>query len=174
GEGTPMAKKKPRRASKLYDATFKHLVESRPRDALAYAGITDPGKVKVLDADLSTVIPEADKVLEVEYAGKKYIVHFEFQTGYDKQLLARLFSYNAVLFRRHGRPVWTVLVLLTREADSRKLTGELKIALPDGRRCHRFEYQVIRVWEQPLESVLAGGIGMLPVAPLCAGAAEDL
>jgi hypothetical protein len=82
--------------------------------------------------------------------------------------------YNALLYRRHGLPVWSALFLASREADSRKLTGALEIALPSGQRSHQFTYQVVRMWEKPLASVLDGGIGMLPTAPLCDEAAQDL
>src|SRR5262249_26483264 len=32
----------------------------------------------------------------------------------------------------------------------------------------RFRYRVIRAWEQPVEAVLEGGLGTLPMAPLAA------
>jgi hypothetical protein len=71
------------------------------------------------------------------------------------------------LYRRHGVAVWSVLILLRREADHPSFTGQLQIHLPDQRRCHWFDYQVVRVWEKPLASVLGGGLGTLPLAPLC-------
>jgi hypothetical protein len=37
-----------------------------------------------------------------------------------------------------------------------------------------FSYRVVRVWQLPLTSILAGSIGLLPFAPLCLDAAGDL
>jgi predicted transposase YdaD len=32
----------------------------------------------------------------------------------------------------------------------------------------RFEFRVVPLWEQPVEAILSSGVGMLPLAPLCA------
>ena len=62
--------------ARAFDSTTKQLVELSPSDWLAYAGL--PGlDAEVLDADLSTVSPEADKVLRVTHQ-KPWLVHFEF------------------------------------------------------------------------------------------------
>ncbi|MCC7419265.1 MAG: hypothetical protein IT428_03175, partial [Planctomycetaceae bacterium] len=37
-----------------------------------------------------------------------------------------------------------------------------------------FEYQVIRLWELPVETLLEAGIGLLPLAPLANIGADDL
>lgn len=172
--GERMVRKDKPTRSKLYDATFKHLVEARPADALERVGIVRFDSVKSVDADLATVMPEADKVLEVMDGGRRYIVHLEFQTGHDRQLVGRLLSYNALLYRRHGCPVWTVLVLLAPDADHHELDGALRICLPNGDVCHQFNYQVVRVWQLAVAEVLAGGVGTLPLAPLCDEARQDL
>jgi hypothetical protein len=166
--------KKTARQTKEFDVTFKHLVEMRPADVLTYVGLAGGQRVQVIDADLSTVLVGADKVLLVGRGTRRFLLHLEFQTGPDRKLLMRLFAYNALLVRRHGLPVWTVLILLKPEANSPRLTGELQIHLPNGRRCHWFEYQIVPVWTKPVASVLTGGLGMLPLAPLCAGAQDNL
>ena len=38
--------------------------------------------------------------------------------------------------------------------------------LPDGRRYLRFEFDIVRAWEQSVDRLLNGGIGTLPLAPL--------
>jgi hypothetical protein len=62
--------------------------------------------------------------------------------------------------------VRTILVLLRPEADGPALTEILERLLPDGRRYLQFEYHVIRAWEKPVEEILAGGLGTLPMAPV--------
>src|SRR5947209_6555158 len=37
-----------------------------------------------------------------------------------------------------------------------------------------FHYQVVRLWQQPVERFLSGGAGLLPLAPLCAAVWEAL
>jgi hypothetical protein len=53
------------------------------------------------------------------------------------------------------------------EANDRRLDQGVHYAVwPErGQTDHRFE--VIRLWQQPMEPLLAGGLGTLPLAPLC-------
>ncbi len=170
-----MARSKARQA-KPYDVTFKHLVEFHPADALALADLAAE-EVELVDTDLSTVVTAADKVLKVNPHNKPFLVQLEFQSGPDSELLERLFWYNNALFRRHQLPVWTVLLLLVRGADSPRLTGKFEIRLPQGRLVHHWEYQVVRVWETSVDRLLTGGLGVLPLAPLsdeAAGHVEEI
>ena len=145
--------------SKPFDATTKHLVESRPGDWLEYAGLTR-ADVDVIDADLATVTAQADKVLRVK-APVPWLAHLEFQAGYDRDLGERTLQYNVLLHRRHGLPVQSVVLLLRPEADGPEMTGLVQHRLPDGRRYLEFDYEVVRVWQKPVDAVLAGGLGTL-------------
>jgi hypothetical protein len=49
---------------KPFDAATKHLIESQPGDWLEYVGLARVA-VDVVDADLSTVTADADKVLRI-------------------------------------------------------------------------------------------------------------
>jgi predicted transposase YdaD len=153
--------------AKPYDTTFKELLELRPRDALVLAGVTDAIDVHLVDADLSTLIAAADKVLRVRSPGGEFLVHFEFQSGRDSALSERIFWYNAALCHRHGLAVQTVLVLLAPSADHRDLTGTHVYALPNGRVCLTFHYDVIRLWQTSADTILHGPVGLLPTAVLC-------
>jgi predicted transposase YdaD len=159
---------------KPYDVTFKHLVEARPRDLLELVEIRDVVRVEIVDAELSTMVAAADKVLKVASRAGEYLVHLEFQTGPDPDLAHRLLWYNATLFRRHRLPAWTVLLLATRAADRAGLSGALEIGLPSGRVAHRFAYQVVRLWQMPVQRLLKSGLGVLPLAPLSDEAAGRL
>ena len=116
-----MAKRRPK-SSKPYDATFKHLIEAHPLDALALVGITNVDRVEIVDADVSAIAAAVDKALKVTVRQTEFLVHLEFQSGHDADLVERLFWYNAVLYHRHRLPVQTVLVLLTPAADSPRVT----------------------------------------------------
>lgn len=75
-------------------------------------------------------------------------------------------AYSALLRRRHRMPVHTVLVALDRTAWGAANHGRVKFKSPIGR-CHvDFRYELIRVWRLPAEQILAGGPGILPLAPI--------
>lgn len=148
-----------------YDATTKHLVESAPLDWVALAGFPHVRAATTLDADVSTVTAQADKVILVEEE-PPWIIHIEFQSTRDKYMGLRLCRYNVLLEYRHQFPVLSVLVLLSANADQRDVNGTLRRSLPDGTCYNEFRYHVIRVWELPVETVMAGGLGTLPLAPL--------
>jgi predicted transposase YdaD len=149
---------------KPFDATTKHLVEARPAAWLEYAGLPR-ADVDVIDADLSTVTADADRVLRVN-APAPWLAHLEFQAGYDRDLGERTLQYNVLLHRRHGLPVQSVVLLLRPEADGPEMTGVVQHRLPWGDLYHEFRYQVVRAWQKPVEAVLSGGLGTLPLAPL--------
>jgi hypothetical protein len=61
--------------------------------------------------------------------------------------------------------VLNVAVLLRLEADSPQLTGSFERAFPGQERIALLRYRVLRVWQLPVEQLLNGGIGTLPLAP---------
>src|SRR5688500_2297789 len=157
---------------KPFDASTKHLLETRPEDRLEYLGLPR-GAVEVINADLATVTAAADKVMRV-LGPPAWLAHVEPQAGPDPELDARVLEYNVLLDRRHGLPVQTVVVPLRPSADRPGLTGRIERRLPSGRQYLASEYDVVRVWEKPVESVLAGGLGTLPLAPLADVAEGEL
>jgi predicted transposase YdaD len=86
------------------------------------------------------------------------------QAGPDVDLLDRAHLYSTLLRRRHRIPVRSAIVLLRREADSPRLTGLLEHLDPAGDWERRWRYQLVRVWQLPLEALLTGGLGLLPLA----------
>ena len=79
---------------------------------------------------------------------------------------ADLHAYNSLLFRRCQVPVHTIVLLLRPEARHRNLTGTLKYAARPGRGGTTFEYEVIPMWERPVEHFLNGPLGLAPLAVL--------
>jgi predicted transposase YdaD len=159
--------------SKPYDATTKDLLEIAPADWLAFLGHPAPGRVRLIDADLSTVTAEADKILLVE-EDPPWLLHLELQSGRDESLVRRMLRYNVLLAERHGLPVSSAVILLRSGIDFPGLNGLYRDrSRLDGRE-HRFPYRVIRLWRQPVEAVLAGGVATLPLAPLARTRQRDL
>ncbi len=151
--------------AKPFDATTKYLVETYPEDWLAMAGLPPDGPVQAIDANLSTITAEADKVLRVG-GPDPWLAHVEFQAGRESQLPRRLLRYNTLLDDRHDLPVRSIAVLLRPAADGPELSGTYRRSLPGSGPFLEFGYAVLRIWKQPVESVLAGGLGTLPLAPV--------
>jgi predicted transposase YdaD len=150
---------------KPYDATTKFLVEGFPADWLRFAGLGPIGRVDVIDANLSTITAEADKVLRVD-GPEPWLAHVELQTSHEGHLPRRLLRYNTLLDDRHDLPTRSIVVLLRPQADGNDLSGVYRRTLPGDHQFLEFRYDVIRAWEQPVEQVLAGGLGTLPMAPV--------
>jgi hypothetical protein len=149
-----------------YDPTLKTLVETSPADWLPLLGLPR-SRVTIEDSDLATVVSGAvDKVMRV-HADPEYLLHLDFQSGHDSAILPRrLRLYNGVLDYRHDRLVVSAAVLLRPEADSPQLTGFFERGFPGEEPITFLRYRVVRVWHVPVESLLAGGLGTLPLAPI--------
>ncbi len=152
---------------KTFDATTRKLIEMGPADWHAYLGspVPDPGRLKVIDSNLSTVTAESDKVLWVEDP-EPWIEHIELQAGRDVDLQDRGHTYSTLLHAHHKVPVRTVMVLLRPAADGPELTGILEKKWHNGEVYDWFRYHVVRVWEQPVDLLLACGPTVLPLAPV--------
>jgi predicted transposase YdaD len=158
---------------KKFDVTLKSLLEDSPQDWPALAGVHEP-KVAVIDADVSTISGAADKVLRL-HGPPPSLMHFEFQASPDASLPRRTNVYNAALEDRHDLPVGSVVVLLRPEANLRIINGVYQRQLPEAAEPYRvFRYQVIRVWELSVQSLLGGGLGRLALAPVSAVSEQEL
>lgn len=62
-----------------------------------------PTEVPVADVHLE----QLDSVFELADGG---LLHLEFQTEYRRETLARFLLYDAYLYERHGRPIYTVVI----------------------------------------------------------------
>ena len=156
-----------------FDASLRHLLEGYPESWLVWLGLPVDGPVHPVDSDLSTVLAEVDKVLRVDGASP-WLAHFEPQASRDSELPLRLLQYHALLSRRHMLPIETTVVLLRPAADGPELSGRLEQVGPTGELTFAFRYRVVRLWERPVEELLGGGLGVLPLAPLAAMEPVDL
>jgi predicted transposase YdaD len=155
-----------------FDATLKELVETSPADWLAFLGLP-AGPTTWIESDLSAVTAQSDRVLRVETATGPWLLHLEFQSGPGGHLPRRLYRDNALLLHRHELAARSVVLLLRPAADHPNLTGELHLAPPGGPPW-LFPYTVVRLWQQAVENLLRGGLGLLPLAPLANVGPENL
>jgi predicted transposase YdaD len=156
-----------------YDAASKDLIETDPLGWVTFLGCAAPEwAVRLVDAELSTVTTESDKVIRVDVPSR-WLLHIEIQSGSDASIERRVLRYNALLHARHGVPVASVIVLLRRTAEMTWLNGCLTMAPPVGP-SWEFRYEVVRVWQRPVADFLNGPIGLIPFAPLADVTADDL
>jgi hypothetical protein len=149
-----------------FDATLKDLAHDYPQDFEAAFRQEGPQPVRVLNVDLSTISAATDVALGNGDPLQR-VVDLNFQSGPDPDLSERLLLYNALLHYRFKVPVHSVLVLLRPAADGPGLTGKLRYEGRKRRGKLVFTFEVVRLWRQPVQSILKGGLGTLPLAPLC-------
>jgi predicted transposase YdaD len=121
--------------------------------------------VHAVDSDVSTVLAEVDKVLRVG-GPSPWLAHLELQVSHDPGLPRRLLQYHAILLHRHQIPVSTTVILLRRQARANELTGHFEQRGPAAELTVSFNYNVVKLWERPVDELLNGGLGVLPLAPL--------
>jgi hypothetical protein len=152
-----------------FDVTTRRLIEVDPEGWLTWLGLPIDGPIQVIESDVSTVLAEVDKALEVS-GPNPWIAHIEVQSSHDPILPYRLVEYHALLLRKHLKPVRSTVVLLRRSADGSELSGYFEERESTGPVGMTLAYRVVRLWERPVDELLNGGVGILPLAPL---AVED-
>jgi predicted transposase YdaD len=155
------------------DDALKHLTELSPQDWVVQGG-WPAAPVTLADADIATITGATDKVIRV--AGPPdWLLAVDFQAGHDAlKLPPKMLLYNAALRKRHELHVRSLAVILHRDADSPQLTGLYESDFPNELPDVTLRYRVVRVWQVPAERWLAGGLGVLPLAPLGAVAEVEL
>jgi len=152
--------------SKNYDAGLKVLLETHLDDWLALVPRKPHGPVRIIDSDVATVTAATDKVLRIDDP-VPWILHVELQSGRDPSLEWRVPWYNAILEYKHRCLVHSLVVLLTKNAETPGLSGEWLRGFAGEAPYRYLRYQVVRVRELHAEELAKGGWGMFPLAPLC-------
>jgi len=151
--------------SKPFDATLKDLGEDSPEAFVQEFDGPSQLPIAPLNVDLSTVTTAADLVFGLGEPLQE-VIHIDCQAGPKADLASDLHAYNSLLFRRCRVPVHTIVLLLRPEARHREFTGTLKYAARPGRGGTTFVYEVIPLWERPVEHFLSGPVGIAPLAVL--------
>jgi hypothetical protein len=151
-----------------FDPTLKTLAELLPTDWPPLVK-RRRRRVTIEDSDVGTIVSGAtDKLFRV-HDDPEYMLHLDFESGHFRsELPLRLRLYNSVFEYRHRRVVLSVPVLLAPQADSPQWNGLLRRWLPNEEPFSTLRYEVIRVWQLPVEQLLASGVGTLALAPISA------
>lgn len=158
-----------------FDSTLNRVIDLRADDWAAFlaarAGVP-PGPATAVDTRLS-VAAQADKAFRID-GPEAVLVHLEMESWSHLGVPATLKWYNDVLTHTHRLPVYSVLLLLRRKAVASDQTGIHEVRGIGGRLIHQFHYTVVRLWEETVDGLLAGGPGLTPLALLTDEAADDL
>jgi len=164
---------------KPFDATLNELIDSTAADWAAFLAAlvnVPPGPLAdydpVRDGNVSTTA-YADKVFRVNGPKPAYL-HLELQSWSELGVPERMQLYNTVLRRRHGLPVYSVLLLLRKSAVASDQTGVLRDLGVNDELHTEFRYTVLPAWEQPADRWLTAGVGLSPMALLTDEASRDL
>lgn len=152
--------------SKPFDATLKDLASIDPGGLLGGIDAPPTVPVRLLNVDLSTVTAATDIVFGLGEPLQE-VIHLDAQAGPDPEKHRDLLAYSALLHRQYRVPVHSILLLLRHEALLKSQTGSIHYEPRPGRGKMDFGYEVLRLWERPVEALLSSGLGALPLAPLC-------
>jgi len=155
-------------------STLKTLAELSPADWLPLVK-RRRRRVTVEDSDVGTIVSGAtDKLFRV-HDEPEYLLHLDVEAGHFRaDLPLRLRFYNSVFEYRHQRVALSAAVLLAPQADSPQWNGLLQRGLPNETPRGILRYDVIRVWQLPVDQLLAGGPGTLALAPISAVSEGDV
>ncbi len=92
-----------------YDETFKKWITQQVDEILPIL-VTGAKYERELNVEFSRSMMRADKVFQVLYHGKPYILNIEFQVGADEHLPSRLLLYNAALYHKYHLPVMSMVI----------------------------------------------------------------
>jgi hypothetical protein len=148
-----------------FDATLKDMGRDSPRGFLAAFDRPPTVPVQLLNVDLSTVTALADLILGLGEPLAE-IIQLDFQSSAAAWKHADLMVYHALLFAHYRVPVHTVIVLLRPEAAHSNVNGVIRYAPRPGRGSMDFSYEIVRLWEWPVDVLLAADLGVTPLAML--------
>jgi len=148
-----------------FDATLKEMCRESPEGFLTMFDRAPTLPIRLLNVDLSTVTSATDLVLGLGQPMEE-IIHFEFQSSAAAWKHADLMVYNALLYAQHHVPAHTIVVLLRPQASHANLTGAVGYAPRPEHGRMDFKYEIVRLWELPAEELIAGDLGVAPLAML--------
>jgi predicted transposase YdaD len=121
--------------------------------------------VSLVNVDLSTVTTSTDLVFCLGEPIQE-VVHMEFQSSASATKHLDVAVYNILLHRQFRVPVHSIVILLRPQAAHPNLNGRVAYAPRPGHGKVEFEYEVTRLWERSARDLLAGDLGVVPLALL--------
>lgn len=123
---------------------------------------------RALSIELKNWTRETDFLLEVLLEGVETLLHIEFQSADDASMEQRMLEYNVLATREHNRKVFSCVIYLRKDSNIAK--SPLVWKLSNGKEILRFHFEVIKLWEIPVEILTQSGlVGLLPLVPLAKG-----
>lgn len=155
------------KSTKPYDNGMRRLMAICAQDWLDWL---EPGTIFTgqMSEKFESFEIEADAMHETILCDEQALVHFEFQSSTDSNMVRRLLEYLVLAYRRYNCPVTSYVIYL--KACSGVPSPPLVLNRSDGEEILRLNYKVIKLYETPYEDLLAtGSKGLLPAVPLAKG-----
>lgn len=147
-----------------WDRKMKRLFKEIPHDLLEWI-IPGAQFEGVISTELDGEPVNADHLYDVRLDGQRFLLHVEFQRNRDSRMAERLWEYNVRASLQYDCPVWSCVIYLKKDGSVTK--PFLTRTLPDGRVVHRFEFEVIKLWEIPTRELKEKRlVGLLPLLVL--------
>jgi hypothetical protein len=148
-----------------FDATLKDLARDYPADFLTAFDQPPAGPLRLLNVDLSTVTTSADLVAGLGEPLEE-VVHIDFQSSPAAWKHADVLVYNALLYATYHVPIHSIVVLLRPRAAHANLNGRVSYSRRPERGSMNFSFEVVPLWERRAGDLLAGALGITPLAML--------
>jgi hypothetical protein len=150
---------------KPFDATLKDLGREYPRGFITLFDGPTTQPLTLLNVDLSTVTVAADFIIGLGEPLAE-ILHIDFQSSAAAYKHFDILVYQSLLLARYHVPVHSMVILLRPQAAHSNMDGTIRYTIRPGRGKMEFGYEVMPLWQQPAELLLAGDLGIVPLAPL--------
>lgn len=156
-----------------WDRRMKRLFQEAPQDLVAWL-FSGAQFVNIVSPELEGEPLFTDVLFEVILNGQRFLLHIEFQKRRDASMAERLWEYNVRATLQYKLPVWSCVIYLKKD---RVLENPFLVrALPNGQAVHRFDFEIIKLWEIPTRELKEKGlVGLLPLLVLTQdGARRDV
>ena len=142
----------------MFDTICKFLIETFSIDFASWLLGEAIALTELSPSELSLEPIRADALMLLQ--SDAMVLHVEFQTQPDPEIPFRMLDYRMRVYRRFPHKSMRQVVIYLRQTGS-ELVQQTSFMLPST----RHEFEVIRLWEQPLEIFLSAP-GLLPFAVL--------
>ncbi|MEL7037879.1 MAG: Rpn family recombination-promoting nuclease/putative transposase [Cyanobacteria bacterium J06592_8] len=142
----------------MYDNVCKFLAETYSSDFSQWLLGESIPLTQLSPSELQVEPIRADALILLE--SENTVLHLEFQTQADPSIPFRMADYRLRVYRRYPQKQMRQVVIYLKPSNS-ELVEQTVFAIPGT----RHEFEVIRLWEQPVEELLQFP-GLLPLAVL--------
>jgi predicted transposase YdaD len=157
-----------------YDHAFKTMLGDRA-EMLAYL-VPDFVIEQELNPELPRSVLRPDSVLLGHAFGEQYILHMEYQTGEDEEIIARTLEYNALIYRKYHKkykvPILSLIIYLFEIKNLPETPLHTKIG---GEPVLSFYPRVLPLWRLNAQDFVKEHVlAIYPLLPTMQGATPEL